>query len=146
VGTRSAVFAPLADLGLVVVDEEHDPSYKQGESPRYHGRDLAVVRARAAGAVVLLGSATPSLESFAHARSGRYGLLRLGGRVHARALAAVQVVDMRREFLQTGAARPSPVRSSPRSVSAWIDGNRRSCSGTAAAGRSRSSARPAARA
>jgi len=106
VGTRSAVFAPLTDLGLVVVDEEHDPSYKQGESPRYHGRDLAVVRARAAGAVVLLGSATPSLESFAHARSGRYGLLRLGGRLHARALAAVEVVDMRREFLQTGAARP----------------------------------------
>jgi primosomal protein N' (replication factor Y) len=106
VGTRSAVFAPLADLGLVVVDEEHDPSYKQGESPRYHGRDLAVLRARAAGAVVLLGSATPSLESFAHARSGRYGLLRLGGRVHARALAAVEIVDMRREFLQTRAAHP----------------------------------------
>ena len=106
VGTRSAVFAPLADLGLVVVDEEHDPSYKQGESPRYHGRDLAVVRGREAQAVVLLGSATPSLESFAHARSGRYGLLRLGGRLGARPLAAVEVVDMRREFLQTGAARP----------------------------------------
>ena len=106
VGTRSAVFAPLRDLGLVVVDEEHDSSYKQGESPRYHGRDLAVVRAREAGAVVLLGSATPSLESFAHARSGRYGLLRLGGRLGARALATVEVVDMRREFLQTGAARP----------------------------------------
>jgi primosomal protein N' (replication factor Y) len=98
VGTRSAVFAPLDDIGLIVVDEEQDPSYKQGESPRYNGRDVAVVRARAAGAVVLLGSATPSMESFRHARSGRYRLLSLGGSVEERQLPEVGIVDMRREY------------------------------------------------
>lgn len=106
VGARSAVFAPVARLGLVVVDEEHDGSYKQEERPRYHARDLAVVRARDEGAVLLLGSATPSLESFHHARRGRYGLLRLGGRVEQRPLPAVRIVDMRREFRETGAIRP----------------------------------------
>ena len=97
VGTRSAVFAPVADLGLLIVDEEHDGSYKQQEAPRYNGRDLAVLRARNAGAVLVLGSATPSLESFRHARSGRYRLLRLGGRVGGRPMAAVDSVDMRKE-------------------------------------------------
>ena len=77
VGTRTAVFAPLANLGLIVVDEEHDGSYKQEESPRYNGRDVAVVRGRAAGALVVLGSATPSLESYHNAQSGRYELIAL---------------------------------------------------------------------
>jgi len=98
VGTRSAVFAPVPDLGLVVVDEEQDHSYKQSETPRYNGRDVAVVRAERAGAVIVLGSATPSMESFRHARAGRYELLRLGGRVEERPLPEVRIVDMRREF------------------------------------------------
>ena len=84
VGTRSAVFAPVTNLGLIVVDEEHEPSYKQEESPRYHGRDTAVLRAKLESAVVLLGSATPSLESFRHAREGKYELLTLGERIGSR--------------------------------------------------------------
>ncbi len=106
VGARSAVFAPLPDLGLVVVDEEHDPSYKQEDAPRYNGRDVAVVRARLAGAPVVLGSATPSLESFHHARRGRYTLLSLGGRVENRPMADVQLVDMREEFRRAGDVTP----------------------------------------
>ncbi len=84
VGTRSAVFAPVENLGLIVVDEEQEASYKQEETPRYHGRDVAVVRAKLEGAVVLLGSATPSLESFQNARSGKYHLLQLDSRVENR--------------------------------------------------------------
>jgi primosomal protein N' (replication factor Y) len=106
VGTRSAVFAPVARLGLVVVDEEQDGSYKQEETPRYNGRDLAVVRASREGAVVVLGSATPSLESFRHARAGRYELLRLGGRIDRRPLASVERVDMRVEFRRAGRISP----------------------------------------
>ena len=102
VGTRSAVFAPVANLGLIVVDEEHDNSYKQQETPRYHGRDVAVVRAREAGACVVLGSATPSLESRYNAERGKYQLLRLAERVSSRPLPRVQLVDMRQEFLETG--------------------------------------------
>jgi len=105
-GTRSAVFAPLAKIGLVVVDEEQDGSYKQQDAPRYNGRDVALVRARAEGAVVLLGSATPSMESFQHARAGRYGLLRLGGRVEDRPLPPVEIVDMRKVFQSGGQASP----------------------------------------
>lgn len=102
VGTRSAVFAPVANLGLIVVDEEHDNSYKQQEAPRYHGRDVAVVRAREAGACVVLGSATPSLESRYNAERGKYRLLQLPERVSARPMPRVQLIDMRQEFLETG--------------------------------------------
>lgn len=102
VGTRSAVFAPCARLGLIVVDEEHDSSYKQDETPRYHGRDVAVVRARTAGAVVVLGSATPSLESYANARAGRYQLIRLARRVLDRPMAAVRLVNMREAMAEAG--------------------------------------------
>jgi len=105
-GTRSAVFAPVADLGLVVVDEEQDGSYKQADAPRYHGRDVAVVRAREAAGTIVLGSATPSVESFHHARSGRYELLRLGGRVEDRPLPVVEVVDMREEYRRVGEMVP----------------------------------------
>jgi primosomal protein N' (replication factor Y) len=102
VGTRSAVFAPLPSLGLVIVDEEHDTSYKQEESPRYHGRDLAIVRARQADALVVLGSATPSLESYSNARAGRYELLTLERRVLDRPLASVQIVNMREVLAEQG--------------------------------------------
>ena len=95
VGARSAIFAPLSDLGAIVVDEEHETSYKQGESPRYHAREVAIVRARRAGAVVVLGSATPSLESWVNAQSGKYTLLSLPERVGGAKLPDVQVVDMR---------------------------------------------------
>ena len=103
IGTRSAVFAPMENVGLVIVDEEHDQAYKQEEAPRYHGRDVAVVRARMAGAVVLLGSATPSLESAFNAAAGRYDHLQLTQRVWNRPLADVRLVDMRQEFATHGA-------------------------------------------
>jgi primosomal protein N' (replication factor Y) (superfamily II helicase) len=102
VGTRSAVFAPLSSLGLIIVDEEHDASYKQEESPRYHGRDVAVMRAKREGALVVLGSATPSLESYHNARTGRYGLLTLERRVLDRPLASVELVNMREEYAELG--------------------------------------------
>ena len=96
VGARSAIFAPIADLGAVIVDEEHETSYKQGETPRYHAREVAIVRARAAGAVVVLGSATPSLESWANARGGKFALASLPDRVGGGVLPPVRVVDMRK--------------------------------------------------
>lgn len=99
VGPRSAVFSPIPDLRLIVVDEEHEPAYKQEETPRYHGRDVAVVRAQLNDAVCLLGSATPSLESVRNAEAGKYGLSRLTRRVDDRALPMVHVVDMKREVL-----------------------------------------------
>jgi primosomal protein N' (replication factor Y) len=102
IGTRSAVFAPLEDIGLVVVDEEHDTSYKQEESPRYNGRDTAVMRARAAGAVVVLGSATPSMESFHNAHTGKYAYIKLESRYGSRGLAEVEAVDMREVFRRHG--------------------------------------------
>jgi len=101
VATRSGVFAPVAKLGLILVDEEHDGSYKQEETPRYHGRDVAVVRAKADGAVVVLGSATPSLESRYNAEKGKYSYLELPERVESRPMPAVDLVDMRQEFLET---------------------------------------------
>ncbi|CAN5662382.1 primosomal protein N' [soil metagenome] len=110
VGTRSAVFAPVHALGLVVVDEEHDGSYKQEESPRYHGRDVAIVRARQAGALAVLGSATPAMESYHNAQSGRYILIALERRVLDRPMADVRIVDMREEFAQGG---PDVILSAP---------------------------------
>jgi len=101
VGTRSAVFAPLVNLGLIIVDEEHDSSYKQEETPRYHGRDVAVMRAKLQETVVVLGSATPSLESWANADKGRYVRIEMRERVMARPLPDVELVDMRDEFRET---------------------------------------------
>jgi primosomal protein N' (replication factor Y) len=106
VGTRSAVFAPLENLGLIIVDEEQETSYKQEETPRYHGRDTAVYRARLEGAVALLGSATPSLETYHNARDGQYHLLELTARVADRPLAEVRVVDLREEFRRAHKAAP----------------------------------------
>lgn len=100
-GTRSAVFAPILNLGVIIVDEEHDASYKQQETPRYHGRDVAVVRASLEKALIVLGSATPSLESASNARQGKYHLLKLEERIGGRSLASVEIVDMREEFRQT---------------------------------------------
>jgi primosomal protein N' (replication factor Y) (superfamily II helicase) len=106
VGTRSAVFAPLENLGLIVVDEEQESSYKQEEAPRYHGRDVALIRAKLEGAVALLGSATPSLESYHRAREGKYELLRLQSRVEDRPMATVRITDLREDFRRTHKADP----------------------------------------
>ncbi|MCU0253604.1 MAG: primosomal protein N' [Acidobacteria bacterium] len=106
VGARSAVFAPLANLALIVVDEEHDAGYKQEEMPRYHARDLALVRGRETGAVVVLGSATPSMEAWNLAEEGRADLLRLPTRATGARLATLELVDMRQEFRETKADRP----------------------------------------
>ena len=116
VGTRSAVFAPAEDVGLIVVDEEHDASYKQEEAPRYHGRDVAIMRASREGALVVLGSATPSMETFQHAESGKYARVTLDRRVLDRALASVRLVNMREEYADRG---PDVVVS--RTLSAAID-------------------------
>ena len=107
VGTRSAIFAPAPNLGLILVDEEHDQSYKQEETPRYNARDVAVMRAKLAGAVVVLGSATPSLESWQNSVTGKYARpkytrIELRDRVMNRPLPEVELVDMRREFQETG--------------------------------------------
>ena len=102
VGTRSAVFVPLPEAGLVVVDEEHDGSYKQFDGIRYHARDFAIVRARALGVPIVLGSATPSLESLHNARSGRHSHLRLRHRAGAAQPPAVRVLDVRKRPLQAG--------------------------------------------
>ncbi|MDR2982313.1 MAG: primosomal protein N' [Puniceicoccales bacterium] len=101
VGARSAIFAPVPNLRCIVVDEEHEPSYKQGESPLYHGRDVAVYRASLTGAVAVLGSATPSLESLANVRAGKYGISRLLSRVDDRAMPTLRILDMKREVLHT---------------------------------------------
>src|SRR5271156_1719833 len=101
-GTRSAVFAPVSDLALIIVDEEQDSSYKQEETPRYHARDVAVMRAKMAGAVVVLGSATPSLESYYNAKKNKYALVELPDRVENRPLPEVEIIDMRLEFQETG--------------------------------------------
>ena len=100
VGARSAVFAPVRNLRLIVVDEEHEPAYKQDETPRYHGRDVAVMRAKLAKALCLLGSATPSLESFSNVEAGKYKLLQLTQRVDDRKLPHIDVVDLRIEAMK----------------------------------------------
>jgi primosomal protein N' (replication factor Y) (superfamily II helicase) len=102
VGTRSAVFAPVSNLALIIVDEEQDSSYKQEETPRYHARDVAVMRAKFSDAVVVLGSATPSLESYFNAKKHRYTLVEMPDRVEKRPLPEVELIDMRQEFQETG--------------------------------------------
>jgi primosomal protein N' (replication factor Y) len=102
IGTRSAVFAPLQNLGLLIVDEEHDASYRQHESPFYHGRDTAIVRANLASAVVILGSATPALETFHNSHTGKYTYLQLSTRVGNRPMAQAEIVDMREVFKSKG--------------------------------------------
>src|SRR5690606_19595618 len=114
IGARSAVFAPLANLGIIIVDEEHDSAYKQSDGVRYHGRDVAVMRAKLENCPLLLGSATASLESLHNAGSGRYTLLELPERVESRALPEIELLDVR------GRATPSPL--SPR-LTAAIEAN-----------------------
>ena len=105
IGTRSAVFAPVKNLGLIVVDEEHEASYRQQESPYYNARDVAIVRAQKESATVVLGSATPSLESFHNARKGKYQFVRLPERIGARPMAEAKIVDMRNVFARHGKPR-----------------------------------------
>jgi primosomal protein N' (replication factor Y) len=102
VGTRSAVFAPLSDLGLIIVDEEHDGSFKQEEAPRYHARDVAIVRGKKIGALVVLGSATPAVETYQNALGGRYERVVLERRVLDRPLPCVRIVSMREEYAEHG--------------------------------------------
>ncbi|MCL1887346.1 MAG: primosomal protein N', partial [Kiritimatiellaeota bacterium] len=110
VGTRSAIFAPVQNLRLIIVDEEHDPSYKQEDAPRHNARDVAVMRASLEKCAVVLGTATPGLETWHNARRGKYRLLTLARRVTDRALPAIEVVDMR---LETAAAGHAQIFSRP---------------------------------
>jgi primosomal protein N' (replication factor Y) (superfamily II helicase) len=105
IGTRSAVFAPVKDLGLIVVDEEHESSYRQQESPYYNARDVAIVRAQKESATVVLGSATPSLESFHNASKGKYHFVTLPERIGARPMAEAKIIDMRTVFVRHGKPR-----------------------------------------
>lgn len=126
VGVRSAIFAPVPDLGVVVVDEEHDPSFKQEEKLRYQARDLAVVRAKRAGAVVVLGSATPSLETLENVHRGRYQRLRLTQRVDDRPMPQLALVDLRVERPRTPDSRSvEPPVLSPTALSAMVEVLRR---------------------
>ncbi len=111
IGARSAIFAPVDPLGLIIVDEEHEHSYKQEEAPRYHARDVAVVRGQREGAVVVLGSATPSLESYHNTKRGKYMLLEMPDRATEMKLPVVRVVDMRQEQLRRKG--PPPIFSEP---------------------------------
>ena len=105
VGPRSALFAPVKNLGLIVVDEEHEPSYKQDEAPRYNARDLAVMRAHMEGCAVVLGSATPAMESWLNVRKGKYRIARMTSRVANRPMPSVQIVDMKVETARAGHAQ-----------------------------------------
>jgi primosomal protein N' (replication factor Y) (superfamily II helicase) len=118
VGARSAVFAPIPNLGLIVVDEEHDPSYKQEEGMRYNGRDVAVMRGKLLDCPVILGSATPALESYENCRQGRYRLLEITRRVEQRALPTIEAIDLRRQFQ---APRFDPTRGGATSKSPGDD-------------------------
>src|SRR6266403_501177 len=109
VGTRSAVVAPLENIGLIIVDAEQENSFKQEETPRYNGRDVAIVRAKMEGALALLGSATPLMETYHHAREGKYELLTLASRVASRPLPSVEIISLREEFQQTH--KTSPISS-----------------------------------
>jgi primosomal protein N' (replication factor Y) len=120
IGARSAVFAPIEKLAAIIVDEEHEATYKQGEAPRYHAREVAIVRAREAGAVVVLGSATPSLESWTNAQSGKYHLLSLPGRVGGGALPPVHVVDLRTDS-GAGPGAPAEMQVLRRMLSARLE-------------------------
>ena len=119
IGARSAIFAPLSDLGAIIVDEEHEASYKQSDAPRYHARDVAIVRARQEGALCLLGSATPSLESWSNQAAGKYELLRLPERATGARLPPVRVVDLR----QPGRGNGPDASSRVASASAPSSGN-----------------------
>lgn len=110
IGARSAVFAPLQQLGLIIVDEEHDTSYKQEEAPRYHARDVAIVRAQQQGAVVVLGSATPALETFHHARRGKYLHLSLPQRVSDQPMPKIMIVDQRAHATPNERVVSTPLR------------------------------------
>ncbi|HET6267122.1 MAG TPA: primosomal protein N' [Acidobacteriota bacterium] len=101
-GTRSAVFAPLRKVGLIVMDEEHDGAYKQGEYPRYHARESAIIRAQYEGCPIVLGSATPSIESFYNAGNGKYTYLALARRIESRKMPEVKLVDMKTEYRESG--------------------------------------------
>ena len=114
IGTRSAVFAPLEKIGLIIVDEEHDGSYRQQESPFYNARDVAVMRASLARAVVVLGSATPALESYYNAERGKYHYLQLRNRIGNRPLANAELIDRREVFK----ARGKDIALSPRLIDA----------------------------
>jgi primosomal protein N' (replication factor Y) (superfamily II helicase) len=104
IGARSAVFAPISDLGLIIVDEEHDSSYKQEDGLRYNGRDLAVVRGKLLPCPVVLGSATPALESYENCRQGRYRLIELNQRVEEWPMPTIELIDLRQEFAMSKAA------------------------------------------
>ncbi len=108
VGARSAIFAPVEPLGLIIVDEEHEHSYKQEEAPRYHARDVAIMRGQMEGAVVVLGSATPSMESYFNCKNGKYSLLELRERVDDQKMPHVRVVDMRQAAKEKGPPIFSP--------------------------------------
>lgn len=116
IGARSAIFAPVENLGLIVVDEEHENSYKQEETPRYHARDTAIKRAEISNAVILLGSATPSLESFYLAKEGKYELIELPERIDSRLMPEVDIVDMKEELLK---AKQYPIFS--QHLKEWIE-------------------------
>src|SRR6185436_94386 len=113
VGARSAVFAPTRKLGLIVIDEEHENSFKQEATPRYHARDVAVMRARLENVPILMGSATPSLESWSNAARGNYALLSMPNRVEDRPLPAVRVIDLRHE--------PKPAAGKPGAIGATLE-------------------------
>ncbi len=127
VGTRSAVFAPLGTLGLIIVDEEHDGSYKQEESPRYHGRDVAVMRARQAGALVVLGSATPSMESYQNAQTAATRWSRSSGACSIGRWPRCASSTCARSTRPPGPTSSSARRSARRSASGSTRASRRSC-------------------